>query len=46
MEISGRHFESIADLKNRRLAYLTGESFSGEVDDCADVIIHRITDFS
>ena len=42
----GHQFDSIANLKGKRLAYLRGASFSQEVDAHPEVIIHRVTDFS
>ncbi len=42
----GSVFSSVMSLKGKRLAYLRGASFSKEVDDYAEVSVHRITDFS
>lgn len=46
MGLEGSHFESIANLKGKSIAYLRGASFSREIDDNPDLVIHRVTDFS
>jgi len=46
MGIKGSTFSTVDSLKGKRLAYLRGASFSKEVDNNADVIIQRTTDFS